>query len=267
MVEKTCRAIDLNWDAIQAAPISSQATGVLAAIVFAGVILLFQSPPTSNRYQRYWTRALILLLYVFFGFMVTTFLYVIEGGESSCQRASLEDAFATMLLVTAAVAMLLALCWLVAVYVADQPERPVKWVKAFTALLTLTAWVYLEVSVLDTADALNEKGIPWVHCTIVVLGSITAIFGVVARCCSRLHRFLRRNDVRLFTITLYASLAAAAIALIGFASVTALDRKPSDFVPWWPWQLLITAAVTILIGFYLANLAIIKSVAAKSAAV
>lgn len=263
MPEETCAAksqiggpTDLNWDVVQAAPITSQATGVLAAIVFAGVILLLQSDLTSVLSKHYWTRALIMLLYVFFGFMVTSFLYVIIGGEVLCQQGFIEDAFGTMLLVIGAAAMLLALCWLTAAYVADRPERPVMWIKVFTLLLTLAAWVYLEESVLDAAQATGATQIPGL--SIIAWGLVPVISGVAAWLARPLRRWLSCREAGLFTLTMAASVIVAAIAMGGFAWVTALDRAPGELAP--GWQHAITGAATSLIGFYVANVAIIKPV-------
>jgi hypothetical protein len=260
-----CTGSNLDWDVIETAPVTSQATGVLAAIVFAGVILLFQSKPAaSDRSERYWTRALILLLYVFFVFMVATFLYMIIVGESSCEQAYLEDAFATMLLVIGAAAMLLALCWLTATYVADQPERPIAWVKGFTVLLTVTLWIYLDVTVLDAAEATGFTGIPripgrdWiVLASMLVIGAVSTVKPL--RQC--LRYWLTRRGAGLFTLTMIVSVIVAAIALGGYALVTALDWEPEKFEEQWPWwPPAIIAAVTSLVGFYLANVAIIRSV-------
>ena len=256
---------ETNWDVIQAAPINSQATGVLAAVVFAGVILLFGARP-SGSFIPYWTRALILLLYVFFEFVVVTFLYVIIAGESSCNRAVMGDAFATALLVTGAAAMLLALCWLTATYCADQPERPVMWVKVFAVLLILTVWVYLEVTLLDSADAIGYTRIVGNSWIVFWMGLLVALLIIVARLRSQWRCALSRQAVRLFTLTLFASVTVAAFALGGFAYLTAFNRALEDVVRWWTWWHFATmAAVTSLIGLYLVNLVIIKSVTAESA--
>jgi hypothetical protein len=255
---------ELYCNVIQTAPVTSQATGVLAAIVFAGVVLLLQSRPAFRGSDPYWRRAFIFLLYVFFLFMIATFLYTIIGGErdSSCRQAFLEDAFATMVLVTGAAAMLLALCWLTAAYLTDQPEWPVSWVKVFAVALTLTVWTYLVESVLDALKAIGLgkiSGGDWA--VLLGLGYLVylGIYFIILLWRRQYRSWFSRKAAGLFTLTLYISVFVAAVALAGYAAVTALDWQPEDFHPWWPYAVM--GPVATIVGFYLANVAIIESVA------
>jgi hypothetical protein len=96
-VDDVCHSLiarpdDSHWTIVTAAPVTSQVIGVFAAVVFTGVILLFQQAPPSedSDHYRYSSRALVTMLCSFVSLSLASFLFSVVSGEELCGRAFAE---------------------------------------------------------------------------------------------------------------------------------------------------------------------------------
>jgi hypothetical protein len=120
-VDDVCHSLvarpdNANWTIVTAAPVTSQVIGVFTAVVFTGVILLFQQAPPSedSDHYRYSSRALVTMLCSFVSLSLASFLFSVVSGEELCGRAFGEGVAAGALFGIGATGMFLSICWLFA---------------------------------------------------------------------------------------------------------------------------------------------------------
>src|SRR6266540_5280205 len=131
----------INWSITTSAPTTSQVIGVLAALVFAAIILLLQvgsaSDPVRHRYS---VRALNTLVYVFFILMLSSFFFSVIAGSLINRVAFAEGIYAAALFATAAVGTFLSICWLFAAHRIGSEQLFLA--KAITVIVVVAAWTH-----------------------------------------------------------------------------------------------------------------------------
>ena len=76
-----------------AAPSYSALTGVIAGLIFAGLVLIVGQRPESDSTNK--RQALLLLLPAFMAMLLASLFYGIVAGEGVCQRGNAEAAMAS----------------------------------------------------------------------------------------------------------------------------------------------------------------------------
>src|SRR5262245_41756679 len=100
---------EFEWSPIAAAPSQSQLAGLLASLVFAGIVLLLSIQ--SERGQR--TNALLLFGAAFFTLGYDSFAYSAAAGEQDCARGWTTSLLAAGLLGLGTLSIFSAICWLI----------------------------------------------------------------------------------------------------------------------------------------------------------
>lgn len=101
-----CDSVD--WSPIASAGAHSQLAGVVAGLVFAGIVLILQRPGHTRRPAE----ALTLFIAGFFTFALDSFYFAVVAGERTCARAWTETMVASGLLGFGAVGLFVGVAWL-----------------------------------------------------------------------------------------------------------------------------------------------------------
>lgn len=107
-----CGLGESAFSPIDAAAPLSQLAGVLAAVIFTGMVLLVSN--RSVRMEAARRRALIAMIPTFLGLLFTSFCFAVIAGEGICLRASAESIAASGLFAQGATATFYSLSWMLA---------------------------------------------------------------------------------------------------------------------------------------------------------
>ena len=102
--------------AIAAAPGHSQLSGVMAAVVFTGMILLLSDRTSDATVPSARRNALVMMVPTFFGLVIASFAFAVTMGETNCRRADAATISIAGLFAVSAVGMMYALAWLFDAY-------------------------------------------------------------------------------------------------------------------------------------------------------
>jgi len=247
------------WTVIVAAPTISQVVGVIAAVVFAGIIFLLQQAPPSedSDFYRYSSRALITLLYVFLSLVIASVFYSVVSGEEACKRAFTEATIASALFSSSAVGTFLSMCWLFAAQRIGGPY--VIWAKILMFLAGATAWIFTILSVLDATQVVEvepqgfgRSGVAWWG---MVPFSIPIIIVVSLRMNRRIRDVLARHAAGLFNLLLSFLVATSFVAVISFSILSVRQNLRSFPVEW---RSAVSLIVVIDLCLYFSNMMIIR---------
>jgi hypothetical protein len=100
---------ELEWSPIASAPVHSAFAGVLAGLVFAGIVVLLSG--TGDQVRR--TNALVTFGSSFLVLAFDAFLFGVVAGERVCGRAWTETLYASGLLGLGALGIFAGICWLI----------------------------------------------------------------------------------------------------------------------------------------------------------
>jgi hypothetical protein len=106
-VDRDCDGLD--WNPIASAPVHSAFAGVLAGLVFAGIVLLLSAH--GDQVRR--TNALVVFGSSFLVLAFDAFLFGTIAGEHVCGRAWTETLYAAGLLGLGALGIFAGICWLI----------------------------------------------------------------------------------------------------------------------------------------------------------
>jgi hypothetical protein len=242
-----------------AAPTLSQVIGVLAAVVFAGMVFLMQQTPPSedSELYRYSSRALMTLLYVFLSLVIAAFFYGVVSGEENCRRAFGEGAVGGALFAGSVVGIFLSISWLFAAQRIGGPY--VIWAKILMFLAGATAWTFTALTVMDAAQIIEtaqqgfrRSGVFWWGILPFAL-PLATIVGL--RAVGKWREELRRHAALAFEIMLGSLVVSLFGAVIAF-SVISLQPSLRTFAIEWRIAIAIISAVNLC--FYFANMMIIR---------
>jgi hypothetical protein len=249
------------WTIISSAPSTSQVIGVLAALVFGGMIFLLQEAPPSedSDLYRYSSRALVTLLYAFAALTVASFFFSVVSGEQVCSRAFLEGTIASALFGSAAVGVFLSMCWLFAAHRIGGPH--VIWVKVMTTLASLIAWVFVMLTLFDATQVANSGTQNFMTSAVAWWGIapllLPLIIIVLISTLPKLRNSLLETSKLLFEITLGFAAFSLAVTIMGFALVSVQHDFQSFPVAW---RSVISGVMALNISLYLANMMIVRRV-------
>jgi hypothetical protein len=254
-----------NWTIVTAAPVTSQVIGVFAAVVFTGVILLFQQAPPSadSDHYRYSSRALVTMLCSFVSLSLASFLFSIVSGEELCGRAFGEGVAAAALFGIGATGMFLSICWLFAAQRIG--GHTVIWVKALMVVEMLAAWTFIVLTVFDATQAIERtpqnpvtSGLLWWGTTPALLP--LSIFAAMRRL-PRLRGAIERRAAGVFEMATGFSISCIILALVYFTLITISGTQGA-----YPVILRagVTGTVAIAFSLYFINMMTIRRVEAPT---
>lgn len=248
-----------HWTIITSAPVTSQVIGVLAAVVFAGVIFLFQEAPPSEDSDnyRYSSRALVTLLSAFVSLAAASFLFSVISGEQVCRRAFAEGAAAAALFGNAVVGMFLSLCWLFAAKRIGGPH--VIWAKVLLVVSSLISWTFVTLTMLDATqvvepgrqDAIRSGLISWGAGPLLLpIMTLSSIHWIPA-----LRKLIQSRAARAFEVSLVLSILSLIFTVSFFSVITTQPDEHSFPIAI---RLAITGLLALTLCGYFANMMIIQ---------
>jgi hypothetical protein len=254
-----------NWTIVTAAPVTSQVIGVFAAVVFTGVILLFQQAPPSedSDHYRYSSRALVTMLCSFVSLSLASFLFSVVSGEELCGRAFAEGVAAGALFGIGATGMFLSICWLFAAHRIG--GHTVIWVKLLMVVEMLAAWTFIAMTVFDAVQAVEltpqnpvTSGLVWWGTTPAL--SPLLIFAAM-RGLPRLRGAIERRAAGMFEMATGFSIFCIVLAIAYFTLITTSTSRGTFPVVV---RVGITATVTMAFSLYFINMMTIRRVKAPA---
>ncbi len=228
-------ACPYDWDPLTSAPLNSQLAGVLAGLVFAGIVVLISVQPEPSRLpsgaepgRR--TEALVLLVGSFLALLMAAFLFGIASGDSVCARGRTLVLSAGGLLGLGVLSMFGGLCWLIDQY--DHESRRATRVTLFATYFTgFIVIFYLSATVGDYVRDVGRQlpgGPPgWLptfigYYYLPVLEGIT----VVLLLRSLVRQYLRRPRTETSELTV---LVTAYVYVLGVAIAGVLAVQTAKF--------------------------------------
>ncbi|WP_144122755.1 hypothetical protein [Catellatospora sichuanensis] len=230
-------ACTYDWNPLTTAPLNSQLAGVLAGLVFAGMIVLISVQPQPSRLpsgvepgRR--TEALVLLVGSFLALLMASFLFGVASGDTVCMRGRTLLLSAGGLLGLGVLSMFGGLCWLIDQY--DHESR-----RATRATLFATYFVgfivifYLSTTVGgyvdDVGSELSEQLPGWLP-TIINYYYLPILEGITVLLLLRslVHQYIRRPRTETSEITV---LATAYIYVLGVMVAGVIAIQTTKFDP------------------------------------
>jgi len=141
---------DLGWNPVESAASHSQLAGVVASLLFAGMIVLLTDRGRTVRH----TNALVLLTASFFILALDSFLFSIIAGEQICGRAWTSTMIAGGMLGVGALGIFGGLSWLMNPYGAEERHGS-RLVTAIAFVVGAVVIIHLWVT---TIDYLKDMG-------------------------------------------------------------------------------------------------------------
>ncbi|WP_141959603.1 hypothetical protein [Actinoallomurus bryophytorum] len=244
---------------------TSQVIGVFAAVVFTGVILLFQQAPPSedSDHYRYSSRALVTMLCSFVSLSLASFLFSVVSGEELCGRAFAEGAAAGALFGIGATGMFLSICWLFAAHRIG--GHTVIWVKLLMVVEMLAAWTFIALTVFDAVQAIELTPQNPVTSGLVWWGTAPALspllIFVAMRRLPRLRAAIERRSARMFEMATGFSIFCIVLAIAYVTLITIYTSRDTFPIVI---RVGITGTVAVALSLYFVNMMTIRRVEAPA---
>ncbi|GAA1409832.1 hypothetical protein ACFQZ4_04050 [Catellatospora coxensis] len=223
---------------LTAAPLNSQLAGVLAGLVFAGMIVLISVQPEPSRLpsgvepgRR--TEALVLLVGSFLALLMAAFLFGVASGDTSCARGRTVVLAAGGLLGLGVLSMFGGLCWLIDQY--DHESRRATRVTLFaTYFVGFIVIFYLSATVRgyvdDVGAELARRRPDWLptvinHYYLPVLEGITLL--LLLRSLAGQYVRRPRTETSEITVLVTAYVYIAGVMIAGVVAVQATQLDPA----------------------------------------
>lgn len=247
-VDRDCDA--LEWSPIASAPVHSAFAGVLAGLVFAGIVLLLSA--RSDQVRR--TNALVIFGSSFLVLAFDAFLFGVIAGERVCARAWTETMHAAGLLGLGALGIFAGICWLI-----DTSDTTAGRMTRFYVVTTYVIAIIVTyhvgataVEYLDSVAAYSDTP-AWLTSIARAYGWIllAGILSIAVTLAIRTRRGARHRVANRFvTATAYAYVACVVVALYaaGGAAGSAQDwtQVSATALVWNTLAALVLPAVTVL---------------------
>lgn len=230
-------ACEYDWNPLTAAPLNSQLAGVLAGLVFAGMIVLISVQPEpsvlpSGIEPGRRTEALVLLVGSFLALLMASFLYGVASGDTVCARGRTMILSAGGLLGLGVLSMFGGLCWLIDQY--DHESRRATRVTLFaTYFVGFIVIFYLSATVRSYVDDVGAElpGKPpaWLPTVInyyylPVLEGITVL--LLLRSLVRQYIRRPRTETSEITVVVTAYVYVVGVMIAGVVAVQTTQLHP-----------------------------------------
>jgi hypothetical protein len=244
-MEERLRACPLGdvsgFDAILAAPGHSQLSGVLAAVVFTGMILLLSERTSDTAIQPSRRNALVVMMPTFFGLLIVSFSFAVTMGEINCKRAEAATISVAGLFAVSAVGTMYALAWLFNAY--EKGFRALSTISgSIVFMLSAMVFTQMGLTVVDFQDKYEQDHVSNIVIWIYTAAAVVGVIGLWIRWMTRRPTARERQS----TNSAIAIIAYSIFALILFNTVIAFPVSNWDdkVAPWYA----LIAAIASLIG-------------------
>ncbi len=216
MVATACDSVD--WNPIGSATAHSQLAGVVAGLVFAGIVVILERQAPARRPAE----ALTMFLAGFFTFALDGFIFGVVAGERTCTRAWTETMVAAGLMGFGALSLFVGLSWLL--YSLDRTRStPLRVARSTAYVLAVIVVAQLHATARDYLRDVRPAG-RYLWIDDVLAGGLLVVLGLIAAlavCARRLPARLRRST----GFTAYITIAYVFVCALSFGLLTAVDTS------------------------------------------
>jgi hypothetical protein len=208
---------DLTWSPIGSASSLSQLAGVVASLVFAGVVFLLQRRAPDGRQDQ----AIALLISGFLTFALVSFMFGVVAGEQTCPRAWTEYMVASGGLGIGTLGLFTSLVWLLHVH-EEANGLSFRVTTAIAYSLAATVGFLLVVTARAYLDDVAGGGPHWLASLLNVYVAAVVILVVLHLI---FQRRLRRSAQKVVGVVAYVSVAYIVASTAVFGWVSGLGLK------------------------------------------
>ncbi|MGN9909895.1 hypothetical protein ACTMTJ_20315 [Phytohabitans sp. LJ34] len=230
-MDGTCESIGVDWNPIGSAGLHSQLTGVVASLVFAGIVVILERRSPTRRSLE----ALALFVVGFFTFALDSFFFAVVAGERTCARAWTETMIAAGLLGFGALGLFAGVAWLLRAH-GESDSMPFRITRVVAYALAVIVVGQLTVTARDYLRDVTGDSYPgWIGW---LLNSCLALSVVAVAAHAAFNRRIRHLAHRAVELAAYVSIAYIVICAAVFGVLTGLDKsyweggtRPTMYVP------------------------------------
>lgn len=244
-----------RFDPIASSVIYSQLTGVLAGVLFTGMVLLVTIKPARAAEEARRT-SLEYLVPSFFAAVVATFFYGVIAGEGSCPRANIESLSTSGLIAIVALGSFISLAWLLTSVEAHAGLADVT--AACIAFVGLLVVAQVAITIADTQTRFHQEGTMASILTgaylLGGLGMVTATSLLWRKAPQRLrnpiHQRVRRAGKWLILVVMFANILVFNLAANSRSDTLDYDKDHS---------LVLTAEIVVMVTTLASVLVLLSS--------
>ncbi|MEU4426451.1 hypothetical protein AB0F81_37995, partial [Actinoplanes sp. NPDC024001] len=212
----SCDAVD--WSPIASAGSHAQLAGVVAGLVFAGIVVILERQGQGRRPAE----ALTLFVAGFFTFALDGFFFGVVAGERTCPRAWTETMIAAGLLGYGALSLFVGVSWLL--YSLDRSSStPFRVTRVIVYVLAFIVVAQLNATARDYLRDVRPGGeFAWLDRVLSIgLVVMTAMILAHVLLARRLGRWSRRNAA----VAAYLAVAYVLVCAMSFGLLTVVETE------------------------------------------
>ncbi|MEN3614802.1 hypothetical protein AAH979_35365 [Plantactinospora sp. ZYX-F-223] len=213
-VGEACESVD--WNPLGSAGAHSQLAGVVAGLVFAGIVMLIDRE-TPRRPS---AKALTMFIAGLVTFALDSFFFGVIAGERTCPRAWTQTTVAAGMLGVGSLTLFTGLAWLIAGR--SEFESPLRLIRVTAYGLSLVIVGQLAVTAHDYLRDVRPEGMyPWLDWLVRAWSALVALVVVGHAFAPR----LRYGAHRAVTHAAYLGIAYVLSCAVIFGLLTTVDRS------------------------------------------
>jgi hypothetical protein len=207
-----------DWNPIASAVSHSQLAGVVAGLVFAGIVVVLQRQARARRPAE----ALTMFLAGFFTFALDSFFFSVVAGERTCPRAWTETMLAAGLLGFGALSLFLGVAWLL--FALDRASStPFRVTRVIVYVLVLIVVSQLNATARDYLRDVRPPGHhQWIDA--LLTGGIFMGAGIIVLHIA-LARRLSAYSRRATGVAAYFAIAYVLVCALAFGLLTVVETS------------------------------------------
>ncbi|MEE6306217.1 hypothetical protein V1634_05150 [Plantactinospora veratri] len=216
-----CESVD--WNPLGSAGAHSQLAGVVAGLVFAGIVMLIDRATSRGSSAK----ALTMFIAGLVTFALDSFFFGVIAGEQTCSRAWTQTTVAAGMLGVGSLTLFTGLAWLIAGR--DEFESPLRLIRVTAYGLSLVIVGQLAVTARDYLRDVRPEGMyPWLDWLVRAWSALVAVVVVAHAFAPR----LRYEAHRAVSHAAYLGIAYVLSCAVIFGLLTTADRSYwADGVP------------------------------------
>jgi hypothetical protein len=210
-----------DWSPIGSAASHSQLAGVVAGLVFAGIVVILERQASTRRPAE----ALTMFVAGFFTFALDGFFFAVVAGERTCARAWTETMVAAGLLGFGALSLFVGVSWLL--YSLDRTSStPFRVTRVIVYVLALIVVAQLNATARDYLRDVRPAGqFRWID-TLLTAGLIVIVAVIAGH--AALARRLRGWSRRSAGLAAYLAIAYVLVCALSFGLLTVVETSYWD---------------------------------------
>lgn len=235
---KDANQVCINFDARLAATPHSTLTGVIAAVIFTGIVLVIRGNPKRRDIEHSRQNAVLNLLPSFMGMLITSFCFAVLAGEADCRRAEASTVPVGALFAISAVSMVYGLVWLLDGFRATAPALS----SLARSLFHVTVALVVVQMTITVWDFQQKYGANWAIGTLLLAYALAFIVYTGTRWFKGSKLEQRELDAR---APARAMLVSIVILVISFNVLISLETEGYQS-PSAPWIVLLLVVFSLL---------------------